>query len=260
MENAVRLLHYLGNPSNGEASLTEVCRGAGVPRSSGRNILNTLESFGLVRFDNRTRQYGLGWSLVQMGIHAQQQLGDLEAVIRPHLELLSRDTGVTCIMARLMGDYLLIRQKVESVADPRPTAVVNQLYPLTSGALGKAILAYMSETDVIDYARRMGLPAFTECSITSVDALLEDLKEVRRLGYAVSLGEYSPGVNSIACPAFDELGGSQLSLSALGLDSVLPLARVANVGAKVRRTAREITLALGGVWPDPEPEFPGAVG
>lgn len=260
MENAIRLLQYLGDPSNGKTLLTDVCRGAGVPRSSGRNLLNTLESFGLVRYDSRTRQYGLGWNLVQLGIHAQQQMGDLEALIRPHLQLLSRDTGVTCITARLMGDYLLIRQKVESAADPRPTAVVNQLYPLTSGALGKAILAHMSEADVTDYARRMGLPAFTEHSLTSVDALHDDLENVRRVGYAVSLGEYSPRVNSIACPAFDELGGAQLSVSALGLESVLPLARIADVGAKVRRTALDITLALGGVWPDPEPDASGVVG
>ncbi|MCL5264350.1 MAG: IclR family transcriptional regulator [Chloroflexi bacterium] len=250
VETAIKLLNYLKANAHSQKSLAEVCDALGIPRSSGFNIMKTLEKHGFVKFDNDSKRYSLGWAMVELGTKASEQMNYVE-VVRPYLRTLGRETSLTCVLAQRAGDQLLILDKVESSNDIRVTATVGQLYPLAAGALGKVLMAYLSSKDIESYLARYGLPSVTQNAITDIDVFLLELAEVRRVGFAKSLEEYVRGVNVVASPIFDASGGVSLTVAALGLVSALPAEQIEEFGSKVLSTAQRMTNTLGGAWQGP---------
>lgn len=247
VETAIRLLNYLKTNAQSQKSLAEACDVLGIPRSSGFNIMKTLEKHGFVRFDDESKRYSLGWALIELGARASEQMSYVE-VARPYLRALGRETTLTCVLAQRAGDQLLILDKVESSNDIRVTATIGQLYPLSAGALGKSLMAYLTEEEVRAYVASHDLPPFTPNAITDVEVLLRELARVRRCGFATSLEEYVRGVNVVASPVFDASARVVFTVAALGLTSALPVEQIEEFGNKVVSIARQITNALGGAW------------
>ena len=61
-------------------------------------------------------------------------------------------------------------------------------------ASGKAILAWIPEAELQRIVEAKGLPAFTPHTITEFEALREELRVVRRLGFAIDREEFQLGV------------------------------------------------------------------
>ncbi len=253
VETAIKLLNYLKANAQGQKSLAEVCDALDIPRSSGFNIMKTMEKYGFVKFDNDSKRYSLGWALVELGTKASEQMNYIE-VVRPYLRALGRDTGLTCVLAQRAADQLMMLDKVESSNDIRVTATVGQLYPLAAGALGKVLMAYLDAEEIQSYVARCGLPHATQNAITDAEVFLGELAEVRRVGFAKSFEEYVRGVNVVASPIFDPSGRVELTVAALGLTSALPTERVEEFGGKVLTVAQQMTSALGGAWRGPVPQ------
>lgn len=254
VENAARLLKHLQDAGRRSMTLAEVCDAAGVPRSSGFAIMKTLEKHGLVRSDVN-KHYRLGWALVGLGASASEQTTSVE-VLRPYLRALGEDTRLTCVLARRVGDELMIVEKIESTSDIRVTATVGRLYPLAAGALGKLLLAFAPQPTTNDYMSRRGLPSFTRSSITDPETFVQELTHIRSVGYARSLGEYVEGVNVVAAPVFSAGGEVDLTVATLGLASLLPPEKTDEFGARVLRAGREMTQAIGGPWSLSSPVSP----
>lgn len=250
VEHTVRLLNHLSQHagSNG-CPLTELCEGAGVPLSSGLNILRTLEANDYVRFEPDSKRYSLGWTLVAgIGLRASRGMGFPE-ILHTYLVRLEQQTQLTTLLNQLVGENVLVVDKVEGSRDVRASASIGHLSPASAGAPGKAMLAYQEEERILDYVGRVGLPAYTELAITDAQAFLEELTSVRKAGYARSLEEYVRGVNAVAAPVFDAAGRANLAVGVLGLTSFLPAERMEEFGALVVATGRQMTAAIGGVWP-----------
>lgn len=67
-------------------------------------------------------------------------------------------------------------------------------------SLGKAILAYLPEEQITKIINRHGLPRGTKKTLTSRDALRNELALIRRQGYAMDNEEHLHGVRGIAVP------------------------------------------------------------
>jgi DNA-binding IclR family transcriptional regulator len=68
--------------------------------------------------------------------------------------------------------------------------------PLYCSAMGKAVLAEMSESEVLAYFSRVELKALTETTITDSEALVRQLEDIKRNGYAV---DDSEGEKDVYC-------------------------------------------------------------
>lgn len=67
-------------------------------------------------------------------------------------------------------------------------------------ALGKAMLAYMPEERVDAIVDQHGLPEFTERTITTREALTDELEQIRERGYAYDDEERITGLRCVAAP------------------------------------------------------------
>lgn len=78
---------------------------------------------------------------------------------------------------------------------------------LHSSAYGKAMLAYLPEARVEEIIEEWGLPQRTEKTITSRDALFDELETIREQGYAQNDEEEIFGTRAVGAPILDENEG-----------------------------------------------------
>ena len=245
IDTAARILDFLKNNSVRGRTFSEICRGVGIPKSTGFNILKTLQGLNYVEHDPDTKRYTLGWRLVELGGVAADRLGYL-SVIRSHLGPFSRDTGLTCITVQRMGDNYVIVDRIDVSSGVRVVASVGQSHPLSFGAQGKVFLAALPEAELGRYLTPEHLKAYTPRAITDPDAYRRELALVRQQGWAASCEEAVLGVGCVAAPVYDPRGGLALVVSALGFTSQITPARVDEVGSRLKEIADAITATIAG--------------
>ena len=116
-------------------------------------------------------------------------------------------------------------------------------------SVGKAILAFLPTEEVREIVARTGLPAFTNATITDVDALYEELAETRARGYALDCEEHEAGAYCIGAPIVNEHGQVIGALSISGADPDILHGRVKELAGRVVRTAHEVSRRMGYVPP-----------
>jgi len=82
-------------------------------------------------------------------------------------------------------------------------------------AMGKVVLSLLTAQGLSRYIQR-GLKAFTPQTITSPQALTDELQDVRHAGYGIDREEFEPNFCCVAAPIFDEQGHF---VAALGLST-----------------------------------------
>jgi DNA-binding IclR family transcriptional regulator len=114
-----------------------------------------------------------------------------------------------------------------------------------STAVGKAMLAFMSQKEVENIIEEHGLPVCTPNTITDKEALLRELERVRQQGYAVDDIENEDGIRCVGAPIFDHQGKPVAALSVSGPAFRLSMERVKELTGAVTSTALEISRQLG---------------
>ena len=125
-----------------------------------------------------------------------------------------------------------------------PHQVGPRIHAYCSG-IGKAILAFLDEQTLNAYLARTPLNAFTPSTITSRQALIEDLKAARAKGYSVDREEAVQGLGCIGAPIFDRRGAVAGALSLSGPVNQVLGERAEDLAAEVLATAAEISRFFG---------------
>src|SRR3990172_3241135 len=204
VERTIDMLELLATPGRSR-SLTQLARGVRAPKSTVLTIARTLVARGVLAVDRETRTYRLGLGLARFNPGGTGTL-DLSALAKPHLEALARDTRETAYLTVPEGDAVYYTCKVDSQEPVRYMAQVGVRRPLHAIASGKLCLALMSDAEVRAYIRRTGLPRFTASTIVKSGRLFEDLRAIRRRGYAVNEGEFVPDLFGVSAPVTDQAG------------------------------------------------------
>lgn len=243
VDRAAALLLALGECA-GEAGVTELARRLGLHKSTASRLLATLQRRGLVEQDEESGKYRLGLIVIRLAERAERTL-DLKGIALPELERLARATRETVTLGILEGDACLTVAQADGpnmVACPDWTG---RTTPLHCVASGKILMATMAERDVMRIARP-GLAARTERTITSLEALLEELARVRRRGYATAFSEWIDGTHGVAVPVLDARQRVIASLAVWGPAYRVTPGRVVEIVTSARATAAAVTARLGG--------------
>ena len=231
IERALDILDCFA-PGRLELSLTEIAKRIDLAMSTASRIVATLENRNYLVRNNETQRYSLGSRITQIGALGLSNM-ELRKVALPFMRELNAIYNEGVSLYVIQGDERICVERVESTLPLRRVINVGDRHPLTRGAAGRVLLAYLPED------RRKALLARDEFTTE------EALKELRHGGYTVSLGEREEGVTSIAAPVQD--AGCEV-VAALAMSG--PSVRFAGSGfsdkiAKVKRTAELISEALG---------------
>jgi len=209
VDNALRLILLFENRP--AFKVADVARELSVVRSTAHRLLAMLEYWGFVTQDPRTEAYLPGDRLLGVGLAAVRQ-HPLREAARPILEDLVREVDETAHLAVLRGDRVLFLDVVESQRTIRAGSRVGDTLPAHLTSSGKALLAEFDDEELLRLLPNQVLEGMTTRSIRDRDRLLGELRQVRRLGYAVNRGESEDDLVTVAAAARDRWGTARGSL------------------------------------------------
>ncbi len=212
VDRALALVDALAR-STGSLQLTELAQQTRLNVSTGHHLLATLVKWGYV-----VRTPGRRYALGARGLHLAQAFlkqVDLPRRAQPHVDRISEETGETVQLAVIQGDAVVTLLKREGRHAVRvDSGAVGSAEAAHATALGKAMLAWLPEHELRRILQTRGMARFTPNTITDVDALIEELRLVRRNGHAVDREEYQPGVTCVGAAIRDHLGAVVGAISA----------------------------------------------
>lgn len=223
-------------------SANELAAVLGLHRSIIYRILATLEHSRFVTQNGQRGRFRLGASLVSLGNVMLSGI-DLRQVAAPRMAEVVRETGETAFLTVVSGDESVCIDKVESPIPIRVTLTIGSRHPLHAGASNKILLAYLPKDQIETYIAK-GLNPITPNTIAEADFLKKDLEEIRRKGFAFSIGELTPGMAAIGAPILDSNGSLEGALSISGLSTSFDDERLPMLVQAVRRAAEDISLQL----------------
>jgi DNA-binding IclR family transcriptional regulator len=194
VDNALRVLHLLGDRPS--VRLTDVSQYLGVASSTAHRLLAMLQFRGFVRQDSATRSYVPGPTLDGLAFGVLRRL-DARTRARPVLEKLNAELQETVHLGRLEGTDVHFIDSIESSRALRVGGRLGRSMPAHCTSNGKAMLACLSEEELLRLYPHEQLPQLTLNSITTRTRLLEVLAQVRAQNYATSDEESEEGVASI---------------------------------------------------------------
>jgi DNA-binding IclR family transcriptional regulator len=203
-----------------------------------------LEQHRLVVKNQDTGRYRLGLRLFELGSKAIDGL-DLRARARPYLDQLQIQFGETVFFCVLDDGQVFYMEKVESQQSVRTACTVGSRAPAYCTAVGKAMLAELSEAEVGRIVRRWGLKAVTRNTITSAAALKAELRAIRSRGYAIDDEEKEEGLRCVSAAVRGHSGKLFAAMSVSGPAFRMTKERIPEVGEGVMRAANEFSSELG---------------
>jgi len=180
-------------------NMTEISEKLGLYPSTIHRILDTLKHWGYVEQDPNTQKYQLGLKLLELGMAKLHQM-DLAREAAPYLKQLVKQCNETIHLGVLEEGEVLYLAKEESSQTIRMISYVGRRAPLHCTALGKVLLAYMSEKERKKILEEKALPRLTEKTITNKKELEKELNRIKRQRFALDREENEKDVCCIATP------------------------------------------------------------
>ncbi|MCI2423505.1 IclR family transcriptional regulator [Saccharopolyspora sp. K220] len=205
VKSADRALVILELLSRGRHRLSDIAETLRLPLSSVHGLLGTLVHRGFAEFDQTTRTYGLGLKAWTVG---QGYTGhrDIVGLALPLMEHLAQETGETVQLSRLDGIENVYIAIAESPQPMKLVSAVGMRLPAHAVGLGKALLAGLSDDELVRRYRDVELERFTENTVSEFAELLAEIGQTRSRGYAVDDEEYIIGCRCVAMPIRDHSG------------------------------------------------------
>lgn len=244
---AIGVLEMLAERGTSDGlSVTEVAKECGVSKSVAFSILHTLRQRGLVadHGTGQARRYRLGMGLARLGERAREQLS-MPDLARTVLRDLSAEVGLSARLAILEDDRAVSIDRVDVPAHVRIDLRMGAREMMHSSSVGKAMLAYLPDSDVRRILATAGMPRRTPNTITDAETLWAQLKQIRQVGYAVDDEEDADGIFCVGSGIRDETGACVAAISLTGLKAGSVAERYDELGQKTRAAADRISAELG---------------
>ena len=209
VDNALKILLLLGERKS--IRLKDASAYLGVASSTAHRLLAMLQYRGFVRQSRETKAYEPGPALSSIAFALMRRV-DVRERAHPALERLSAAVGETVHLGRLDGASVFFVDSVESTRAVRVGSRLGLTMPAHCTSTGKALLASLDSATIRSLYPCQRLAAITSNSITTREALEQELDRVRECGYATSNEESEEGVSSVAT-FLGDFSGSRYALN-----------------------------------------------
>lgn len=242
VDKAFRILSLLRKEGR-EVSTFEIAKATGFNNSTVHKLAVALNYHGVLERNKMNKKYSLGTALIEYG---QAVLSDLSTrqTAKSFLRELVEYSGESAALSILHGTKMVIVDIEESKAALRVSPAIGITAPATTTSNGKAVLAWLSESQVDKIIQKEGLPALTEKSITKPKVFLEELRTVRKRGYAADCEEYNEKMHAVSAPVFKSEGEVMGALSIIGPSFRMTQKHIRRLGKKCVETASRLSVTL----------------
>ena len=245
-------------------SVRDLARKLACGPSSVQKSMQALVSQDFARYDGKTQRYLLGPAALQIALSGLTRL-EIRRMARPHLERLVQACGETALLGiRDAGEAVYV-EKAVSQYEVRMDPPIGARRPLNCTAVGKALLASLSDAEVQRLAEQGCLVKATHRSITDPQALRLEMAGIKERGYSVDREEFIEGAMCVGAPVRNHEGEVVAALAVSGPTARVQ-ARVDQIVVEIVRSAQALSSELGhleGLFETPRaptPPPPGPLG
>lgn len=174
------------------ATMNELSERLDLANSTVHGHLKTLEENRMIVKEGN--EYHLGVRFIHYGNYVKRRKPEYQHAEK-HVERLAdmtKEGANFCI-----GEHGHTTVLVGDTMTNDPAYDIGKTFGMHHTAVGKAMLAEMSDDEVAAVVDRWGLPKTTEHTITDEEELFDELREIRRRGYAFNREELLPGLSAV---------------------------------------------------------------
>lgn len=180
-------------------SMTDLVAAIDLPKQSVHRILGQLMDAWLVTRGAGDRLYECSPRVRTLAVNVLMHAGPA-AVRHALLEQLVGKIGETCNLTMLSGNDVIYVDRVETEWPLRMHLQAGSHVPLHCSASGKLLLSFLPKQQRERMLESLPLRAYSEQTITSREALREELRQTRRRMLSINNQEHLQGLIAIAVP------------------------------------------------------------
>lgn len=242
IERMDRLLAEISRAGSDGLRLSEVAARAELHKNTAFSILKTMKALGYCDQDSTTHTYRVGRRTFEIARFAERNL-DVVTRVRPLMLRLVWQWHESMSLAVPAPDHCVVVTTVEGSYGVRGSRFQGQHAPYHASALGKAILAFLSEDERSQVLTRMSFSRLTSRTITTRERLEAECSQVHAKGHAVSIAEEEVGASAVAVPLFTRGGIVAGALAVWGPSARLTRQALAAFGTKLALETKNLLIS-----------------
>ena len=180
-----------------DLGLSEISSRLSLHKSTVHRLLATLENKGFLIRDVQTEKYRLGFRIWELSANLTHN-DDPATLLLPEMERLRDLVEETISLYVRDGNERIRIQAVQSRQPIRRVAPIGARMPLAVGASSKVLVAYAEP-----YVREQVLNDPNWPEYINRETYVEQLDQIRKLGFATSVEERELGTAAVAVPIFN---------------------------------------------------------
>jgi IclR family pca regulon transcriptional regulator len=241
LDRGLRVLEVFGS-SQQPMTLSDLAKGADLPRATARRILFTLERAGFVASDGKLFRL-----MPRVLVLASSYLASnhIVSVLQPALDRVSGEAQEISSMAILDGNDAVF------IARASPTRVfssgidIGYRLPAFCTSVGRVLLSRLPDDQLAAALDKMALVQLTPFTVTDKKLLLKAIVADRAGGYSLVDREAEPGFRSISVPVrrYDGVIVAAINMGA-HVDRVSPAEMVERFLPRLREAAESVKSLL----------------
>ncbi len=235
-------------PERPVLGIAGIAQELGMTRPTTHRYVTTLVALGYLARD-ASRRYRLGLRVTDLGMSALNATG-LREHAHPYLEELCQQTSYTASLAVRDGPEIVYVDQVRNLRRAQSEIALELRpdcrSPAYCTATGKVLLANLPEWEQRALLASIKLTKRGPNTITSKNALRDELEEVREEGFAVNDEELAKGLHALAVPVRSASGEVVAAVNLAAPTSTISLAELVDaLGPHLIATAARISACLG---------------
>ncbi len=243
LERGLLIMEHLMNYPQG-LQQSEISAQLGCSKTSVFRVTMTLLECGYVVRDPETKALRLSRKLIAMGNRA---LGE-DDFVASSLDVLKRLRDAikeTVLIGTIVDTEVVVLGQMLGSHPFKFSVDLGTRLPLHVAAPGKAIMAFLPESEARELAARISFVRFNERTITDVQTFMSELERVRQKGYALDQGEQLTGIHCVAAPVLNRHGYPIAALWTTGPADRLKAEHFTRLGEMLKAQAGIISERLG---------------
>jgi len=218
---------------------SELLAGSAFPKPTLYRFVQTLTNQQMLSYEPGRQTYGPGLRLVRLA-HAAWEQSTLAPLARPHIDALSRAVGETVHLAQLDHAQVLYIDKRNAGNPVQMYSQAGKVGPAYCTGVGKVMLAFSDATLVDTIIEQQSFHVFTPHTLSTPEALRDELQKIKANGYGFDREEHEPGIICVAVPILTENGRVLGALSVTSTTSRTNLAGLEGYVPILQETAEKI--------------------
>ena len=198
LEKGLYLLSLFGEEPY-KLTIAELVRISGLNRTTVYRTLATLEEWGMLIRDGKSKAYRMGPTTFHMG-NIYLMNANYKESIHAILEKIGEESAESVGMAHREGNQVVSIFSIETHQPVKVNDKPGTFYPMNKGCYGKCLMAYYDPVIVKELLDGFTFEKTAPNTLTEKEDILREYEKIRQQGFVESIEETVPYVIGVGVP------------------------------------------------------------